>query len=86
MEYGQDPPTTHPQRVAIETADHRITGEVMLPSKGYRNRFSDLLNREDLLFVSVVNAEITELRGDGVNVQPFVAVARDDIRFAYELS
>ncbi len=86
MEYGQEAPATHPQRVAIETADQRITGEVMLPSEGYRSRFSDLLNRQDLLFVPVINAEISSLHGDRVDVRPFVAVARDHIRFAYELS
>jgi hypothetical protein len=86
MEYGQETPATHPQRVAIETADQRIVGEVMLPSEGYRSRFSDLLNRQDLLFIPVINAEISELRGDRVDSRPFVAVARDHIRFAYELT
>ena len=86
MEYGQEAPAKHPQRVAIETADQRITGEVMLPSEGYHSRLSDLLNREDMLFVPVINAEISSLHDDRVDVRPFVAVGRDHIRFAYELS
>ena len=78
-------PATHPQRIAIETADQRITGEVMLPSEGYRTRFSDLLNRQDTPFVPVVNAEISSLHDDRVDVRPFIVVGRDHIRLAYEL-
>lgn len=73
-------------RVVMETSDRRIVGDVMLPTEGYRNRFSDLLNREDARFISVLNAEITERDGERAQVRPFVAVARDHIRFAYELA
>ncbi len=93
MEYGIEAtgknhqvPVTHPQRVAIETGDQRIVGEVMLPSEGYRTRFSDLLNRQDTPFVPVVNAEISSLHDERVDVRPFIVVGRDHIRVAYELS
>ena len=93
MEYGTEAaakqhqvPPTHPQRVLIETADQRITGEVMLPSEGYRTRFSDLLNRQDTPFVPVINAEISSLHGERVDVRPFIVVGRNHIRVAYELS
>ena len=39
-----------------------------------------------MLFVPVINAEISSLHSDRVDVRPFVAVGRDHIRFAYELS
>jgi hypothetical protein len=93
MDYGAEAParqhqvpTTHPQRVAIETGDQRIVGEVMLPSEGYRSRFSDLLNRQDTPFVPVINAEISSLHDERVDVRPFIVVGRDHIRVAYELS
>jgi hypothetical protein len=72
------------QRIVIETARHRIAGDVTLPSEGHNSRLSDLLNREGLRFVAVVNAEISNLDGEGKRMLPFVAVARDHVQLAYE--
>lgn len=68
----------------LETERHRIVGDVTLPAEGYRSRLSDLLNREGLSFVPVVNAQITDLNGSEPERRKFVAVARDHIMVAYE--
>jgi hypothetical protein len=75
---------TRLQRVVLETGRYRISGDLTLPSAGYRSRFSDLLNRDDLAFISLVNAEITPLDGGEVETRPFIAVGRDHVQIAYE--
>ena len=39
---------TRVERVVLETAKHRIVGDLTLPREGYRSRLSDFLNRGDL--------------------------------------
>jgi hypothetical protein len=72
------------QRVVLETTRHRIVGEVILPAEGVRSRFSDLLNREGMTFVSLIEAEVTQHAGGPSMRLPFVAVAREHIEIAYE--
>jgi hypothetical protein len=72
------------ERVVLETARHRIIGDVTLPSEGYHSRLSDLLNREGVTFIAVVNAEISDLDGGPSVRRGFIAVARDHIQLAYE--
>jgi len=72
------------QRVVLETDRLRIAGEVVLPAEGIRTRLSDLLNREGLSFIAVVNARISDHHGAGLTERPFVAVAREHIQLAYE--
>ena len=72
------------QRIVIETDRLRIAGEVVLPTEGIRTRLSDLLNREGLKFVAVVNATIRDHHGGAAAERPFIAVARDHIVLAYE--
>ena len=72
------------QRVVIETDRLRIAGEVALPTEGIRTRLSDLLNREGLSFIAVVNARITNHEGKMAVERPFIAVAREHIQIAYE--
>lgn len=76
------------ERVVLETARHRITGDLTLPREGYRSRISDFLNRGDLDFIPLVNVEIAHL-GGGESGEPeqrdFLAVARSHIEFAYLL-
>ena len=39
------------ERVVLETAHHRIVGDLTMPREGYRSRLSDFLNRGDLDFI-----------------------------------
>lgn len=78
------PDHTTRERVVVETDRYRITGEVTLPAEGYHSRLSDLLNREGIEFIAIVNATIDSLSGERSWERPFVAVARDHIRLAYE--
>jgi hypothetical protein len=75
---------TFRERVVLETSKYRIVGEVTLPVEGYRSRLSDLLNREGLSFIPIVNATISGLDGDEAGYLPFIAVARDHVQLAYE--
>jgi hypothetical protein len=75
------------ERIVLETARHQIVGDLTLPKEGYRSRLSDFLNRGDVAFISLVNAEITEREAatDGIVTRPFIAVARDHVQIAYPL-
>ena len=78
---------TRVERVVLETARHRIVGDLTLPREGYRSRLSDFLNRGDLDFIPLVNAEIGPLNDTGPNpaegARAFVAVARTHVQLAY---
>lgn len=78
---------TRVERVIMETAHHRIVGDLTLPREGYRSRLSDFLNRGDLDFIPLVNVEIRSLNGaaDAVEERPFLAVARTHVQLAYPL-
>lgn len=74
------------ERVVLLTARHQITGDLTLPREGYRSRLSDFLNRGDIAFIPLVNAEIEERNGDGgpkLTKKEFIAVARDHVQLAY---
>jgi Family of unknown function (DUF6812) len=71
------------ERIVVETDRHRIVGDVTLPREGYRSRLSEYLNRGDLAFVPMVNAELTPLDGGAPESRPFVAVARTHIQLAF---
>jgi hypothetical protein len=76
--------TTKTQRVVIETSRFRVTGNVMLPTEGFRTRLSDVLNRQDTGFIPLVEVELSALEGGEVKKLPFLAVARGQIEIAYE--
>jgi 2C-methyl-D-erythritol 2,4-cyclodiphosphate synthase len=73
------------ERVQFETDRHRIVGDVTLPPEGYQSRFSDSLNRPDVTFISVVNAEVSSIMGGDVERYPFIVVSRDHVRVAFPL-
>ena len=75
---------TRSERVVLETERQRITGDVILPTEGFRTRLSDLLNSEGLKFIAVVNAEITDHASGETTKRDFVAVARDHVQLAYD--
>jgi hypothetical protein len=75
--------------VVLETPSHRIVGDLTLPREGYRSRLSDFLNRGDVNFIPLVNAQIQARSGNGhsddVITREFIAVARDHVQLAYPL-
>jgi hypothetical protein len=71
------------ERVVLETGRHRIVGDVTLPREGYRSRLSEYLNRGELDFIAVVNAELTPLDGGSSETRDFVAVARTHVQLAF---
>lgn len=73
------------ERVQFETDRHRIVGDVTLPPEGYQSRFSDSLNRPDVTFIPVVNAEISSLTGGDVERLPFMVVSKSHVRVAFPL-
>jgi hypothetical protein len=72
------------ERVVLETERYRIVGEVTLPAEGFHSRLSDLLNREGVRFIPLVNATVSGLDGERAEPRPFIAVARDHVQLAYE--
>ena len=47
------------ERVVLETGRHRVEGEVMLSSEGYKSRLSDHLNEPAREFLIVLDAVLT---------------------------
>jgi hypothetical protein len=72
------------ERIVIETERYTIVGDVTLPAEGFHGRLSDLLNRDGVRFLSLVNATVTGRNGEQPRQHPFVAVARDHVQVAYE--
>lgn len=72
------------ERVVLETERYTIVGDVTLPAEGFHRRLSDLLNREGLQFIALVDATISDRHGEGPVQRPFIAVARDHVQLAYE--
>lgn len=77
---------TRTERVVLETNRYRIVGDLTLPSEGYRSRLTDYLNQGEVVFVPLVNVQLTPLDGGGVEERrSFVAVARAHIHLAHPL-
>jgi hypothetical protein len=72
------------ERIVVETERYRIVGDVTLPAEGFHSRLSDLLNREGMRFIALVDATITSRNGESPQRRPFIAVARDHVQVAYE--
>ncbi len=68
----------------LQTDRYTIVGDVTLPAEGFHSRLSDLLNREGVQFIPVVDATITGRDGKPPMQRPFIAVARDHVQVAYE--
>jgi len=72
------------ERIVLETERHRIVGELTLPREGYRSRLSDYLNRGDLAFIPLTNAELSPLNGGGpAETHSFMAVGRNHVHLAF---
>lgn len=71
------------ERVQFETDRQRIVGDVTLPPEGYQSRFSDSLNRVDITFIPLVNAEVSSIMGGDVEQRPFMVVSKSHVRIAF---
>ncbi|HEX6689023.1 MAG TPA: hypothetical protein VF085_10215 [Solirubrobacterales bacterium] len=69
----------------FETDRHMVVGDVTLPPEGYQSRFSDAVNRADVAFIPLVDAEISPLGGGEGERRPFIVLAKEHIRLAYPL-
>ena len=76
---------TRRQRIVLDTNRCRIVGDLLLPADSYRNRLSDLLNRQELDFISLTDVEITPNDGRPSQKHDFLAVGRSHVELAYEL-
>jgi hypothetical protein len=74
------------ERMQFETDLQRVIGDVTLPLDGYQSRFSDSLNRPEITFIPVVNAEISSLVGGEVEKLPFLLISKAHVRVAYPVS
>jgi hypothetical protein len=72
------------ERIVLETAKHRIVGDLTLPREGYRSRLSDFLNRGESHFNPLINVETHSLDGDQPTRRSFIAVARAHVVLAYQ--
>jgi len=71
------------ERVQFETDRQRIVGDVTLPPAGYQSRFSDSLNRVDVMFIPLVNVEVSSIMGGDVERLPFIVVSKAHVRIAF---
>lgn len=74
------------ERVVLETENHRIVGDLHLPTEGYLSRLSDFLNRNELRFVTLTDATMIERTTTGAaqtSDHPYVSIGTDHVVFAY---
>lgn len=71
------------ERAMFETDRHLVAGDVTLPPEGYQSRFSDSLNRVDVAFIPLTNAEITSLDNGEVTRRDFVVLGKAHVKIAY---
>jgi hypothetical protein len=71
------------ERAVFETDRQLVEGDLTLPAAGYKSRFSDSLNRDELEFVPLTNAKVTHLADGSVSEIPFVVLSKRHIRVAY---
>jgi len=74
------------ERVRFETDRQRIVGDLTLPPDGYQSRFSDSLNRVDIMFIPLVNAEVSPLTGGDIEKQLFMVVSKAHVRVAFPVA
>jgi hypothetical protein len=68
------------QKVVVETDRYRVTGAMTLPAEGFRSRLSDHVNREELVFFTIEDAELTPLDGGDGWTAPVLMLARSHVR------
>jgi hypothetical protein len=68
------------QKVVVETDRYRVTGSMTLPAEGFRSRLSDHVNREELVFFTIEDAELTPLDGGDSWTAQVLMLARSHVR------
>lgn len=68
------------EKVVVETDRYRVTGSMTLPAEGFRSRLSDHVNRDDLTFFTIEDAELTPLDGGAARTVPVLMLARAHTR------
>ena len=68
------------EQVVVETDRYRVTGRMTLPAEGYRSRLSDHVNRDELEFFTIEDAELTPLDGGESWRAPVLMLARSHVR------
>lgn len=71
------------ERVLLETDRLRIIGDVALPGEGYQSRLSDTLNRAEIAFIPLADAEVSPLAGGEVERRPFLLVSKAHVRVVF---
>lgn len=69
--------------VVVETATHRLSGDLTLPKEGYRSRLSDYLNQDGLSFVALSAVTIDDLETGRSEEREFVVVGTRHILLAH---
>ena len=64
----------------VETDRYRVTGRMTLPAEGYGSRLSDHVNRRDLEFFTLQDAELTPLDGGNAWTTPLLMLASQHVR------
>jgi hypothetical protein len=72
------------ERVRIETARHRIEGNITLARDGYRSRVSDVLNAPERDFLTLTEVTVAPLDGGPVERHSYLTLARRHIVFAVD--
>lgn len=70
------------ERIRVQTAEHRIEGNVTLARDGFRSRVSDMLNASERDFLTLTDATVAPIDGGPAETHRFLAVARRHIVFA----
>lgn len=70
------------ERIRVQTAAHRIEGNVTLARDGFRSRVSDMLNASERDFLTLTDATVSPIDGGPAESHHFLAVARRHIVFA----
>jgi hypothetical protein len=68
------------EKVVVETDRYRVTGSMTLPADGFRSRLSDHVNRDDLTFFTIEDAELTPLDGGPARTVAVLMLARAHTR------
>lgn len=66
--------------VTIYTLQFKVQGQVVLPPEGYRSRVSDLLNKEVVQFIPLLNARVCNLKGEVIIASaPVIVINKEQI-------
>ena len=68
------------ESVVVETDRYRVEGRMTLPAEGYGSRISDHVNRRDLEFFTLTDAELTPLDGGEAWTVPLLMLASQHVR------